>query len=175
MLSLYVNNHPNQYTDIGGAISLFQSNAYFNGICYLHHNHAENGGGLVSRESKVYVRGSLIIAHNTVTGNGGGVYLSNSELNCQRKSSFILNSNRAEGKGGGLHAISSTIKATSDYLQNAYIIGARASIFHKNAAKMGGGLSLEANAKLYILKYKSITLNDEFGVNTTIFTFNHAC
>ena len=32
------------------------------------------------------------------------------------------------------------------------IIGARVN-FQNNRAKLGGGLSLEANAKLYILKY----------------------
>ena len=43
----------------------------------------------------------------------------------------------------------------------------------KNVAKMGGGLYLKANAKLYILKYMSNTLNLH-GVNTIEFTSNSA-
>lgn len=80
----FVNNHPEQLsttTDTfqeGGAITLFQSNAFFNGNCSLQHNYAENGGGLLSMESNLYVSGDIIIAHNTVMRNGGGVYFTKS-------------------------------------------------------------------------------------------------
>ena len=59
------------------------------------------------------MNGNVTIAHNTATGNGGGVYLSTSELNCQQKSNFKLFNNNAGDKGGGLHATSSSIRATS--------------------------------------------------------------
>ena len=163
----FVNNQPLKTTSRdfqeGGALTLFQSNVFFDGECDLEQNHAENGGAIHSTESKLYVNGDVTITHNTATGNGGGVYLSFSELNCQQKSTgFRLFNNAAVNKGGGLHAISSSIRATSIYT------GAKIH-FTKNTAKFGGGLSLEANAKLYILKY-----DEHINTDTAIFTANSA-
>ena len=187
----FENNQPSQTItgDIqeGGAITLFQSNIFFDGSCNLEHNLAENGGAILSTESKLYVNGDVTIAHNTATRNGGGVYLSTSELNCQQKSTFVLFNNTAVHKGGGLHAIGSSIKATSDiYIYIMYTllqidyIGTRIN-FTNNTAERGGGLSLEANAKLYVLKYDVIRYdyyyyNDRYSIdtNTTIFTANKA-
>ena len=179
----FVNNTPSVSGDFqeGGAITLFQSNVFFGGECNLEHNHAENGGAIHSTESKLYVNGDVTIAHNTATGNGGGVYLSTSELNCQQESTLVLLNNTASYKGGGLHAISSSIKATSSnngYPEYVYT-GSRINITG-NAAKRGGGLSLEGNAKLYILKYDSYVIYhyNIFSIyndtNTTIFTANSA-
>ena len=161
----FVNNTPSQNVSgdfqEGGAITLFQSNIFFDGVCNLEHNHAENGGAIHSTESKLYVNGNVTIAHNTATGYGGGVYLSTSELNCQQKSTLILLNNIASDKGGGLHAISSSIIVYT---------GARVNITG-NAAQRGGGLSLEANAKLSILKYY-FDSDDDF--NETTFAANSA-
>ena len=96
----------------GGAITLFQSNVFFDGV----YNHAENGGAIHSAESKLYVNRDVTIAHNTATGNRGGVYLSTSELNYQQESALVLLNNIASHKGGGLHVISSSIKAVSSLL-----------------------------------------------------------
>ena len=175
----FVNNTPSQTvsgdTQEGGAITLLQSNIFFSGKCNLKHNHAENGGAIHSTESKIYMNGDVTIAHNTATGNGGGVYLSTSELNCQQKTTFELGNNTASHKGGGLHAISSSIRAASSssgFPQNVYT-GARISITG-NAAERGGGLSLEANAKLYILKYDYYLYYYDDNFNTTTFTANSA-
>ena len=65
---------------------------------FLNKNHAENGGAIHSTESKLYVNGDATIAHNRATANGGGVYLSFSELNCQQKSTFQLLNNTVETK-----------------------------------------------------------------------------
>ena len=180
----FENNQPSQTItgdfQEGGAITLLQSNIFFDGSCNLEHNLAENGGAILSTESKLYVNGDVTIAHNTATRNGGGVYLSTSELNCQQKSTFVLFNNTAEQKGGGLHAIGSSIKATSAFmLQPQYYIGTRIN-FTNNAAERGGGLSLEANAKLYVLKYDRIPYYNypriftATDTNTTIFTANKA-
>ena len=182
---MFVNNHPRKATtgdfQEGGAVTLFQSNVFFDGICNLEHNYAENGGAIHSTESKIFVNGNVTLLHNRASKNGGGVYLSASELNCQQKSTFILFSNSAAQKGGGLHAISSSIKVTSafTYAWVPEFTGTRMN-FTNNAAKRGGGLSLEANAKLYILKYDSIIYYDEFhhtltgDTNTTMFITNNA-
>ena len=173
----FVNNTPSQTVSgdfqEGGAITLFQSNIFFDGDCNLEHNHAENGGAIHSTESKLYVNGDVTIAYNTATGNGGGVYLSTSELNCQQKSTFSLWNNTSSHKGGALHAIGSSIKAASSNVdQPPYIYtGIRINITG-NAAERGGGLSLEANAKLYILIQKYIV--NDYSINTAIFAANSA-
>ena len=176
----FVTNQPPQTTtddfQEGGAITLLQSNVFFDGTCMLEHNHAKNGGAIHSTESKLYVTGNVTIAHNTATRNGGGVYLSaTSELNCQQKSTFVLFNDTAVQKGGGLHAISSSIKATSTVTTSGQYAGARIN-FIRNIAKRGGGLSLEANAKFHILKrdYTTENFNDADNTNTTIFTANKA-
>ena len=180
-VEFYRNNHPrttqlNINTSIlqGSAIILYQSVGYFNGNCTVHHHiHAENGGGLMSEASQIYVNGDLTIANNKATRNGGGVYLLNSELTCHQKSTFLLSNNHAGHKGGGIHAIGSSIKAISRYSKSENIksyIGAKLN-FTKNVAEMGGGLSLEANAKLNIMKYDQM---DVHGGNTTVFTANSA-
>ena len=174
----FVNNQPPQTTtddfQEGGAITLFQSSVYFDGVCNLKHNFAANGGAIHSTESKLYVilNGYVIIAYNTATRNGGGVYLLNSELNCERMSTFVLFNNTAVQKGGGLHAISSSIKATSTVGWPFYT----GTIIHfrKNAAKKGGGLSLGTNAKFYVLKYASIRYSSADDTNTTLFIANKA-
>ena len=177
----FLNNQPSQITtgefldQEGGAITLtFQSNVFFDGIlCNLEHNTAENGGAIHSTESKLFLNGNVTIALNIATKNGGGVYLKNSQLNCLQNSTFVLFNNTALHKGGGLHAISSSINATSTF--GGRYTGTRIS-FTKKLAKKGGGLSLEANAKLYILKYDIIFINEtmSYDTNTTIFTANKA-
>ena len=81
-------------------------------MCNFEHSHAQNGGAIHSTESRLYVNGNVTVTHNTAARNGGGVYFSFGELNCQQKSNFELINNTATLKGGGLHAIGSPIKAT---------------------------------------------------------------
>ena len=137
----------------GGAVSLFQSNAIFDGICRFEHNQAENGGAVHSIESKLDVNGDVTLAYNTATGNGGGIYLSQSELNCEQRSILHLLGNTAAQRGGGIHAISSTVKSTTTAETNMR--------FTNNSAERGGGLYLETNAKLYIHKLNPIRSADK--------------
>ena len=142
------------YMQEGGTITLIQSNAFLDGSCIFEHNHADNGGAILSIDSKLYVNGNVTIAHNVANRNGGGVYLMDSELNCQNVSMFALLHNTAAHRGGGLHTISSSIKAMSLLLTYAPQADTATLYFANNVAQMGGGLSLEANAKLYVLKYQ---------------------
>ena len=145
----------------GGAVTLFQSNIFFDGAYSLEHNLAKSGGAVQLSESKLYINGHVSITNNTVIENGGGIYLSNSELNCQQKSTLVLSSNTATLKGGGIHAISSSVKATATILE-LFLVGllrlydGSILLFTGNMAKMGGGLSMESNAKLYTQKYDVI-------------------
>jgi predicted outer membrane repeat protein len=81
--AIFLNNQPRTVSgdfQQGGAVTLLQSNIFFDGVCNLEHNHAENGGAIHSTESKLYVNDDVTIVHNRASGNGGGVYLSTSEL-----------------------------------------------------------------------------------------------
>ena len=50
----------------------------------MKHNHAAGvGGALYATNSKVYVNGHMTIANNTASVSGGGVYLYQSEVNCE--------------------------------------------------------------------------------------------
>jgi predicted outer membrane repeat protein len=178
----FLNNRLSQsiidsYMQEGGAITLIQSNAFLDGDCTFEHNHADNGGAILSINSKLYVNGNITIAHNVANRNGGGVYLMDSELNCQNVSTFALLHNTAAHKGGGLHAISSSIKAMS--LLTIPQLDTATVYFANNIAQKGGGLSLEANAKLYVLKYQygGILEGTTFmypQANTVIFSANSA-
>ena len=97
----------------GGALSLFQSNVVFNGVCIFESNHAKNGGAIHSIESKLFVGGNMTLAYNQATRNGGGIYLSQSELSCRQQSILDIIGNTAVNRGGGIHAISSTVKSTT--------------------------------------------------------------
>ena len=129
---LFVNSQPQISIQEGGAMTLLQSNAFFNDFCRLERNHAENGGAILSIDSKIFVKGDVSIAQNKVSESGGGVYLLNSELNLQEHSKFVLFNNTAAHRGGGLHAISSSIESISAY-SDPYYTGAQL-IFTRNKA-----------------------------------------
>ena len=76
------------------------------------------------------------------------MFLYQSEVNCQQKSSLIISENEAEGKGGGIHTISSTIQVTT----KSFTVDGSYFEVACNKADRGGGLSLEANSRLYIFK-----------------------
>ena len=130
----------------GGALTLFQSNAFFSERCSFEYNDAEYGGAVHSSESKIYVKGTVTIDGNRASKNGGGVYLYQSELNCQQNSNLNIRGNIAEQRGGGIHATSSSIKTIASFNQTRII-------FLNNSAESGGGLSLETNANFYVLKH----------------------
>ena len=73
------------YLQEGGALTLVQSNSILDGKCSFEYNHAENGGAIFSIDSNIYVTGNVTIVHNTANRNGGGVYLTESDLECLNK------------------------------------------------------------------------------------------
>lgn len=132
----------------GGALSLFQSSAVIDGECTFENNQAEQGGGIHSVDSTLNVRGIVTLALNRVNRNGGGIYLSQSELNCHEKSMLVLIGNVAAQGGGGIHAVGSTVKSASSE--------ATTMRFISNFAEKGGGIVLETNSKLYVHKLPPI-------------------
>ena len=132
----------------GGTITAIQCEININGNYLLTKGHAERGGALKAIESKINVCGNVTVANNTATVAGGGIYLYQSELTIWKNSALNIWNNTATEKGGGINAIGSTIKVKNPYqsLLNLH--------FDSNQAMNGGGLFLEMDSKMYILKSK---------------------
>ena len=133
----------------GGAITGFQSNFFLDGKCIIKNNHAENGGAIYATQSKLNILGRVQITNNSAIGSGGGIYLYQSELNCQKDSILEFIGNNATQKGGGIHAISSQIKV--NFNSTKQYIGSTIH-FTGNKATQGGGISLEMTSSFHILR-----------------------
>lgn len=178
----FANNHPVKNSSDnfqeGGAITLFESGISFNGTCNLKDNYALSGGATFSTDSTLHINGNTMIAQNMATQNGGGMYLSNSEINLKQNSTLVIVSNTAAHKGGGVHAISSTIKTISAYIQDflqgiPFLYTGTRLYFIRNTTERGGGLSIEGTARLYVLKYNvHIFALNSYDTNTTRFIAN---
>lgn len=129
-----------------GPLTLFQSNVVFFGQAIFKGNEADTGGAIYSSETKINVIGGVHILNNSARSNGGGVYLYQSEVDCQQGSTFGLMDNRAELKGGAVHAIGTTIKIIVP--TDGIVL-----TIENNVAQTGGGIFFESNAKLYTVKW----------------------
>lgn len=168
--SLAQNTPPNLLK--GGAITLFRSNIFFNGVSEMKYNYAENGGAILATQSKVYVNGELSVTKNRADRNGGAIYLYQSELNLNQRGILHVKGNHAFGNGGGIHAVSSsvTVTMTTTFSNNCSVVaeeGETTLIFAENRAARGGGLSLKADSKLYVMEHL------QFGSN--ILNKTHDC
>ena len=166
---VFINCHGVEFTlgnvAEGGAITTFQSNIVINGVSKFYNNFAETGGAVHLTESTLYVNGQMIITNNTAVINGGGVYLYQSEISCQQRGTLIISDNKANENGGGIFAVSSTIKVTT---RSYFVQGASLEIIN-NSAKRGGGIFLQANAKIYV--FKTDTFQD---VNSTMYLISNS-
>ena len=148
----------------GGAITSFQSTVIFTrkSIVHFSNNRASDGGALLATDSTITIYGEITIANNMANSSGGGISLKQSRLEIKGVCQFV---NNVAVRGGGIHASSSTIAIfyASDYQPRALQVT-------NNSAKFGGGLYLEVNPKLYILKKSSTHVVSYF----MSFTSNHA-
>ena len=131
----------------GGALTMYQSEIKFNGTTDFRYNTARRGGAFIAIESYIYVYEKTTLANNKATDVGGGVYIYQSEIVIV-DTVCIFMSNQASNSGGGAHAVSSYIITTTENDKLTYLY------FVNNSAIQGGGggVHLEANSKLYILK-----------------------
>ena len=125
----------------GGAITSFQSTVIFTreSVVHFSNNRASDGGALLATESTITIYGETTIANNMANSSGGGISLKQSHLEIKGMCQFV---NNVAVRGGGIHASSSTIAV---YQPGTLFIT-------NNSAELGGGLNLEVNPKLYILK-----------------------
>ena len=139
----------NEQSKAPSALYIIQSTVSIDWKCNFMHNVAVSGGAIHASESRIDVNGELVVANNSTLDNGGGIYLCRSDFNCRINSDIEIVGNSAGTDGGGIHAISSTIKVT--YVRDSYL-GRSSLFFTRNSACNGGGVYLEANAKLLVLK-----------------------
>ena len=147
----------------GGAITSFLSYIYFMERANLLNNKARNGGAMLATESAIiiYDDSEVILAYNrAINGSGGGISLYQSSLsvyiygNCSISHSFAV-------QGRGIHASSSFITV----YQQGYLE------LINNTAENGGGIYLEKNSELYLVKYSEPTDKAE---NSMAFSANNA-
>ena len=141
--------------NLGGAIHSIQGRIIINSTktIVISNNSASSGGGIMLRESELIIRSPVNISYNKAERFGGGIYAYQSTIDCklenelnQKKSDeiFIMN-NIAGQNGGGMHAVASTIKLTYSFV----------NIGFNTAHLSGGGLYLQQNSKIYLLKQRA--------------------
>ena len=135
--------------NMAAAITVYRCNIYIEGFTAFINNSANNGAAIHAVDSNIYVTESMLLTNNTATYNGGGIYLYQSRIQCRDDCSLNVIGNQASHSGGGICAISSIIevihtRGVGNYLPILSV--------HNNKAQMGGGMHMEANAKLYVLK-----------------------
>ena len=151
----------------GGVITNFQSTVIFTvgSATHFSKSKARDGGAILAIESKIIMYGETTIANNNITtianSSGGGISLKQSHLEIRGRCNI---ENNSAVKGGGIHATSSTIAV--------YQPGSLKLI--SNNAKFGGGMYLEVNSRLYILKTEPEYLYNVRFYNALNFTGNHA-
>ena len=125
----------------GGAITGFQSTVIFtrDSVVRFSNNRASGGGALLATESTITIYGETTIANNMANSSGGGIFLKQSHLEIKGMCQFV---NNVAVRGGGIHASSSTIGVFQPGTLHVT----------NNSAKFGGGIFIQVNPKLYILK-----------------------
>ena len=137
----------NKATRVGGVITCFQSKVIFtrDSTTNMLNNQASEGGAILAIESKIIMYGEITIANNNMikiaNSSGGGISLNHSHLEIIGRCNLTNNS---AVRGGGIHATSSTIAVYSYQTGTLQLIN--------NNAKLGGGMYLELNSKLHVLK-----------------------
>lgn len=142
--------HDNTTVNDGGGIFCVQASIHLGNVVSVFNNNATNGGGVYARSCNISLQSgdnqqinnvAFGIFKNTASGNGGGIYLSQSQLTTTGNSVFLasISFNNAPsitsfnvGHGGGLYVGSGS---TVD-LNHTRIYG-------NTASQRGGGIYME--------------------------------
>ena len=142
-----------------------QSQIHFNspeGIT-ITNNTVSLGGGIYLRESTMTVSHPIEISQNTAD-YGGGIYayLSSIEFNSEKvNKQIMITNNNASQSGGGIYAIASTIKISRSHV-----------IIDSNTALVnGGGMCLEQNSRVTLLKHKVEEEQYYYHIEIKLFSF----
>ena len=142
--------------NVGGGIYAIQSQIYINCTnqekVVIRNNTASLGGGIMLKNSVLVVQSPVIISQNKAQMFGGGIYAyfsfivfrSDHKQHYLNSVEGIILKNFAGHNGGGVYAIASSIK-----LRHYYVT------ISSNTALNGGGLYLQENSNIYILKIEN--------------------
>ena len=151
----------------GGAIISIWSAIYFCNITKFFRNKSwKDGGAINAIESRLYAQSNAVFTENTAE-KGGAVHLDHSYFICLSNCTFI--GNTASIKGGAIHAVDSIISIGYEWYnlhQRTNNLSRYLSFVDNNATDSGGGISLEANAKVRGPLKAFYTYSIEFINNT---------
>ena len=134
----------------GGSITVFHGSVEFHGKIYFVRNKADKGGALYVVKSTVSVYAYLLVFMNKANGNGGGIYLYQSDFQCNDLCN--ISNNIAMNEGGGIYTSSGSVNVGAiGYVTMSDRIPHHTINIVNNKAKLGGGIYLTDNAKLYYL------------------------
>ena len=141
---LYIDGSVTLSNNIGGAIHAVLSNIYIHSNTTVSNNTAISGGGIILRESKLTIESSAILklSDNEAKMFGGGIYAYQSVIEFVSEGKGIILNNHAGKNGGGMFVVASNIK----------LARSRVAIGSNSAQLRGGGLYLQDNSKIYLLK-----------------------
>ena len=164
--SISNSNFTSNSATYGGVMYIYNDFSFSISNSSLTFNSATSGGALLVIESTIIINGETTIANNNITAIansiGGGISLKQSRMEIRGKCNVINNS---AVRGGGIRASSSIIAV--------YQPGSLQLI--NNNAEFGGGMYLEVNSKLYVLKASPIyTFSSSVRVYFINFTDNNA-
>ena len=140
----------------GGAISSIQSSLTFS-VSNVSHSFVNNtstfGGAIAMSACQLFVHNSIKVSGNNATVSGGGIYADQSSINISsvyEQINVTLHHNYASHYGGGIHAVASTINIEPSVFISSFVA---VSLSSNTAGQSGGGLYLEQNTKLHLLKH----------------------
>jgi hypothetical protein len=139
----------------GGSVAVFHSSLTLHGISYFVHNMADNGGALYAVKSNINVYDYLVVAMNEANGNGGGIYLYQSDFQCNDLCN--ISKNIATNEGGAIYTSSGSVNVGGiGYITISDRFPYRTIKIIDNRAKLGGGIYLTDNAKLYFIESQDL-------------------
>ena len=130
-----------------GTLSVIQSTAvFFGNTCFLENYTIRSGGGMYISETQIVIHGNLTVTRNRAKENGGGAFFYGSNVFCSGK--CIFTNNNASFAGGGISTVFTTIILRESDMWTHSIVYGILNI-SGNVAKIGAGINLEANSKIY--------------------------
>lgn len=136
------------YKQGGAIISIWSAIYFYNATRFYRNKSWKVGGAINAIESRLYAHSNALYAENAAE-KGGAVHLDHSYFICQSNCTFI--GNRALTRGGAIHAVDSIISIGYEWYnlhQKTSNLSRYLSFVDNNAIGSGGGISLEANAKV---------------------------
>ena len=139
---MHTNTSPKSFeTSSFPPLYLIQSELTFTGIANILHNKGVASGAIYISEGRIDMNGEIQIRNNTASLSGGAIFAYKCELTF--RGNCVISENVAYMHGGGVYAARTTMSVFQGSLH-----------FHNNsAANKGGGIYLESNSKLHVIKH----------------------